>query len=389
MLTSDLGSWREEFPTISQEEIVHLNHCMVSPLPQRAIDARRECERKWQTAHPHPWDEWYDKIDEARERFADLINADTSEIAVVPSVTQAVSQIASAFNSDGGQEVVMTEMEFPSMWQFWDAQQRQRDVSVLVAESTNGRRITEDGYAEAITDDTDLVTTSHAFSATGGTMEPKAVADLVHDRGGYLFLDAYQSAGIVPIDVDEQDVDMLATGTTKFLVGGPGAAFLYVDSELITDLEPSTLGWFSSDERFEVEDPDYAEDATRFQLGTPPITNMYQVSAGLSVIQEVGVETINQAVGELTDHLITGAEERGFTTATPKDADLRTGIVNVKVEDYEGTCEKIVDDGFRLSYIESRVVDSGIRFSPHFYTTHEEIEAALDALEEHATPHSG
>lgn len=388
-MSSDLEAWRAKFPTIAQEDAIHLNHCMVSPLPQRAIDARRECERAWRTAHPHPWDEWYDKIDEARERFADVIKAEPSEIAAMPSVTQALSQVSSTFDYDGRKEVVMTEMEFPSTWQFWDAQQRHRDAVVQVAESPDGQRITADAYADAMTDDTVLVATSHAFSATGGLMDPKAVADLVHDRGGYLFLDAYQSAGITPIDVVQQDIDMLAAGTTKFLFGGPGVAFLYVDADLIADMEPSTLGWFGSEERFEVEDPDYAADATRFQLGTPPITNMYQASAGLSVVQEIGVETIHERVIEHTDHIITGAEERGFTVATPKDEDLRTAIVNVEVDDYEAACEKLVEDGFRVSYIESRVVDSGIRISPHFYTTSEEIEAVLDSLAEHATPYSG
>ena len=388
-MTCDLTEWRAEFPTIACETDVHLNHCMVSPLPQRGLDARRECERAWQTAHPHPWDEWYDSIDEARERFARLINASPDEIAVTPSVTQALARIASAIDFDGQKEILTTEMEFPSTWQLWEAQTRHRNARVRMAESRDGQRITTDAYADELTDDTVLVATSHAFSATGGLMDPKAVADLAHDRGAYLFLDAYQSTGVVPIDVKKQDIDMLATGTTKFLFGGPGVAFLYVDEEIIPELEPASLGWFSSEERFEVEHPEYASDATRFQLGTPPITNTYQASAGMSVVEEVGVETIHERIVEHTGHLIRGAEERGFSVATPKADDLRTAIVNVEVDDYEAACENIVEDGFRVSYIESRVVDSGIRFSPHFYTTSAEIEAALDSLATHATPYTG
>jgi selenocysteine lyase/cysteine desulfurase len=217
-------------------------------------------------------------------------------------------------------------------------------------------------------------------------MDPKPVADLVHDRGGYLFLDAYQSAGVVPIDVEKQDVDMLATGTTKFMFGGPGIAFLYVDLDVANELEPATFGWFGSDDKFEAEDPDYAEGASRFQLGTPQITNTYQAGAGLSVLQEVGIDTVHDRVIERTSQIIEGARDRGFTVATPDADDQRTGIVTIEVEDHEATFERMGDEGYMTSFIVSQLVDSGIRLSPHFYTTAEEVEAALEALAANAAP---
>lgn len=383
----DVERWRAEFPTVAKEDRVHFNHCMVSPLPERGIEARRECERTWIEAHPHPWFEWYDKIDEVKERFADLINASPAEVAVVPSVTDAIASVSSAFDyGPGNDEVVTTEMEFPTMWQFWQAQSQHRGAEIRMAESADGERVATDAYADVIGDDTALVCTSHAFSATGGLMDPKPVADLVHDRGGYLFLDAYQSMGVVPIDVQEQDVDMLATGTTKFLFGGPGIAFLYVDADVAAELEPAHFGWFGSDDKFEAEDPDYAEGASRFQLGTPQITNTYQAGAGLSILQEVGVDTVHDRVVERTNHIIEGARDRGFGVATPDADDRRTAIVTVKVENHEEAFERMGEDGFMTSFVASQLVDGGLRLSPHFYTTPDEVEAALDALAENATP---
>lgn len=94
-------------------------------------------------------------------------------------------------------------------------------------------------------------------------MDPKAVADVAHDRDSYLFLDAYRSLGVVPIDVQTRDIDILASGTLEFLFGGRGIAFPYVDEDIVTGLEPADLGWFSTDGKFEWEGPEYAADASR------------------------------------------------------------------------------------------------------------------------------
>lgn len=382
----DLDRWRSEFPMISERERVHLDNALVAPIPERGIEARREFERICIQV-PHPWWEWRDAIAEAKERFAGLINASPEEIAVLTSVTQSIAQLTSAIEYEPGDEIVTTELEFPTLLQFWEAQRRRRDVEIKLAKSPNEEFVPVEAYADVITDDTRLVCTSHAFSATGGLMDPKPVADLVHDRGGYFVLDAYQSLGIVPIDVEKQDIDILVTGVLKFLFGGPGIAFMYVDGDLISEFEPPSMGWFSTDYRFETESPEYAPDASRFQFGTPPIPNAYQASAGLSIIQEVGPETIYERVTEHTNHLIEGARRRGFDVSTPTDPDRRTGIVTIDVEDPEGVYETLSEDGFNVSRLGDDVgFVQGVRLSPHFYTTAEEIEAALDAVERHATP---
>jgi selenocysteine lyase/cysteine desulfurase len=196
-------------------------------------------------------------------------------------------------------------------------------------------------------------------------------------------LDAYQSVGIVPIDVKEQDIDMLTAGTLKFLMGGPGLAFLYVDNDVAAELEPANMGWFSVDDifGFETEQPQYAPGARRFEMGTPPAPNAYQASAGMSVIQEVGVETIRERIVDHTAHIIEGATDRGFSVQTPREDEHRGGVVNVQVADPETAAERLMDDGFCVS---TRA--GGVRLSPHFYTTDADVVAALDALETVATP---
>jgi len=377
-----VSDWRDEIPAISEYDRIHLNNCSASPLPERGREARRECERVWME-EPNPWETWLAKVNESKERFASLINADPSQIAVLSCATQALAQVASALDYDDRDEVVVSDLEFPTVPQFWHAQEQKRGARLRVAESEDGLRVSADAYADAMSDRTNLVCTAHAYSFTGGLMDPKAVADEVHDRGGYLFLDAYQSIGVVPIDVEEQDIDVLTAGTLKFLMGGPGIAFLYVDDDVAAELEPANMGWFSVDDifGFETEEPEYAPGARRFEMGTPPAPNAYQASAGMSIIQEVGTETIRERVLERTAQLIEGAIDRGFAVRTPLEDAHRGGVVNVQVQSPETAAQRLLDDGICIS---TRA--GGVRFSPHFYTTEADVDTALDALAEHATP---
>jgi len=377
-----VSDWRDEIPAISEYDRIHLNNCSASPLPERGREARRECERVWME-EPNPWETWLAKVNESKERFASLINADPSQIAVLSCATQALGQVASALDYDDRDEVVVSDLEFPTVPQFWHAQEQKRGARLRVAESEDGLRVSADAYADAMSDRTNLVCTAHAYSFTGGLMDPKAVADEVHDRGGYLFLDAYQSIGVVPIDVEEQDIDVLTAGTLKFLMGGPGIAFLYVDDDVAAELEPANMGWFSVDDifGFETEEPEYAPGARRFEMGTPPAPNAYQASAGMSIIQEVGTETIRERVLERTAQLIEGAIDRGFAVRTPLEDAHRGGVVNVQVQSPETAAQRLLDDGICIS---TRA--GGVRFSPHFYTTEADVDTALDALAEHATP---
>lgn len=377
----DIESWRASFPAIAEEGRVHLNNCSASPLPQRGIDARRECERVWVT-EGNPWETWLGKVEEAKARFAGLINADPADIAVLSSATHAFAQVASALSYEERPGVVVSDLEFPTTPQFWGAQER-RGADLGVADSPDGITVPASAYEAHIDDDTALVCTSHAYSFTGGLCPVEAVADAVHDAGGYLFLDAYQSLGVVPIDVTDQEIDMLVSGTLKFLLGGPGIAFLYVDPDVAAELEPTNLGWFGVDDvfGFETETPEYAPGGRRFEQGTPPATAAYQASAGMSVIEEVGVDRIRRRTRDHTSYLVTAARDRGFSVRTPTDPDRRGAVVNVQVADPAATEAALLDDGFNVSQR-----GGGVRLSPHFYNTAAELERAVDAIATHGRP---
>lgn len=379
-----IASYRAELPAVAEEGRVHLNNCSAGPIPDRGLEARRACEQVWIEA-ANPWDEWLETVDQARSRFAELIHAETEDVAVISCATDGLSQVASAFDYNGRDEVVLSDLEFPSIPQFWAAQE-QRGARRRWAESPDGKRVPTGRYEAAISGDTLLVCSAHAYSFTGGLMDVRAVADAVHDAGGYLFLDAYQSAGVVPIDVTEMDVDFLVSGTLKFLCGGPGIAFLYVDPDVAPDLEPASRGWFGVDDvfGFETRDPEPAARAGRFQSGTPPATAAYTASAGLSFVLDYGIMRIRDRVVEHTERLIDGLRSHGFTVRTPRKPDHRGGVVNVQVQEPAAAEHALLNRGFALS---TRA--GGLRLSPHFYNTAEEMDQAIDAIGAVASPDPG
>ncbi|SFL34788.1 Selenocysteine lyase/Cysteine desulfurase [Halogranum rubrum] len=370
-------AWRAEFPALAEEGRTHLNNCSASPIPYRGLAARRECERVW-VKSGNPWETWLAKVNQAKAQFAALINAEPEEIAVLSCATQAFAQVASALEYDERSDIVTSDLEYPTLPQFWRAQAK-RGATLRVANSVDGTVVPTDRYEAELSEETLMVCGSHAYSFTGGLMDVEAVADAVHEVGGYLFLDAYQSVGVVPIDVKAQKIDMLVAGTLKFLLGGPGISFLYVDHDLANELEPFNMGWFGVDDIFdgETENPQFADGARRFELGTPPAPNAYQASAGMDLIEEVGVDTVRERVVEYTQQLIDGAIDRGYDVHSPVDPDQRGGVVNVQVETPERIESSLLDAGFNVS---SRA--GGIRLSPHFYNTPEEMDAVLDAIVE-------
>lgn len=376
-----IDSWRSRFPEIAEGDRVHLNNCSVGPISEAALAASDRYLDVWQETMS-PWDEWLDEVDRAVENFARIINADIDEVAVMTSATQAIAGVASALEYDERDEVVSSTLDFPTVPHLWDAQQR-RGATLRLAEPGEEHYVPLEAYEAELSDRTQLVCTALAYPFTGGLVDVDGLADAVHDRGGYLFLDAYQATGVVPIDVKAQDIDMLTAGSLKFMLGGPGLAFLYVDRELANELEPTVRGWFGVEDRFDfpLREPAYAAGTRRFEHGTPPVPSAYTANPGMEILLEYGIDDVRDRVVELTDRLIDGVDQRGFAVATPHAAEQRGGVVNVQVRHPERTLETLHYKGYKASER-----NGGIRAGVHFYNTAEEIDSFVDALDEVATP---
>ncbi|HYK22287.1 MAG TPA: aminotransferase class V-fold PLP-dependent enzyme, partial [Pyrinomonadaceae bacterium] len=195
--------------------------------------------------------------------------------------------------------------------------------------------------------------------------------------GAMVVLDTYQSAGTVPFSVKQLNADFATGGSVKWLCGGPGAGYLYVRPDLQDKLEPKTTGWMAHEAPFAFDTSlRYATNITRFLHGSPAIPALYAAESGYRIINEIGVARIREKSMRQTNYLIALAEEAGFVVTSPKDAEQRGGTVTVAHEHAAAIAKELIRREFIIDYRPG----AGIRLSPHFYTTDEELKLAIEEM---------
>jgi selenocysteine lyase/cysteine desulfurase len=367
---------RHRFPIF--ERLVYINSCSQGALSDSVREAYSDYLRDWDEKGA-PWEYWVGKAEEARRAFAGLIGADPDEIAVTTSLSAGLSAIATGLRFARRSKIVLTDFEFPTVGQIWHAQEARGARVVHVSATSNGT-IPLERFERAIDDETSIVSITHVCYRNGSMIDVPGVARLAHDRGALLLLDAYQTIGSLPIDVRELDVDFLAAGTLKYLLGSAGLGFLYCRRELVERVWPTATGWFADQDIFQMDSTDYspASTASRFQSGTPPIPSIYAGVAGIEFMQEVGIEETRDHVLHLNAHLIAGVDELGGTVVTPRERDRHGALVCIASRDAEGLVAALGRWGIVTS---SR--DGNLRISAHCYNSLEDVDTVLEALARH------
>ena len=372
----DIAAWRKRIPLISSGTLVPMNNCSQAPQTDATRAAAERYLESWNTSGMD-WEAWMTEVALAKREFATLINASPDDIAVFSSVSEATSAVASALDFAGQRRrVVISEAEFPSIGHVWLAQQS-RGAEIAWAQVRAGE-IHPEAYDGLITDETALVSACHGYYLNGFLQDIAALAVRTHEHGALLYVDAYQTLGAVPVDVQALGVDFLASGNLKFLMGVPGIAFLYVRPEVVARFHPTVTGWFGRSDpfAFDVKKLDWSASASRFDSGTPPVINAYIARAGMEMLNEIGVAKIYEWNQVLTRRLIDGGRERGFARHATTDAAHKTTSTAF-----------VVDDSHSIEHtmrIDSGIIASArgpvIRLAPHFYSTTEDVDRALDAL---------
>jgi selenocysteine lyase/cysteine desulfurase len=324
------------------------------------------------------WDGWLAEVDAARAAFARVIGAAPDEIAVCSSVSEATSAVASALDFGGARrEIVASGGEFPTVGQVWLAQES-RGARVRWAPLRDGT-IAPSDYEPLLGNQTALVSACHGYYLNGFLQDIAAVAERTHHAGGLLFVDAYQTVGTRPIDVRALDVDFLAAGNLKFLMGVAGIAFLYVRAELIERLRPTLTGWFGRANPFAFDATllDWAATARRFDTGTPPLINAFIARAGMDLVLEAGLEAIGEWQQELARRLIEQGRARGLTLHGTADASRKTASTAFVVAD-----SRAAETAMRARGVIASARGPVIRLAPHFYNTMGDVDRALDVLAE-------
>ncbi len=362
---------RSRFPIFRRK--IYLNSCSQGALSDSVDAALRQYIATWHEGGS-PWDLWVEEYEAVRAQFARFIGAEASEVAVIPSASAGMNSIASAFDFTLRRKVVMGEFEFPTMGHVWLAQQR-RGAQIEFIAAREGR-LPAESYARAIDDQTAVVPLTHICFMNGFRSDVSEITRLAHAKGALVFMDDYQDCGTRPVDVKSLDVDFYVSGTLKYLLASSGVAFLYVRKNLIRSLIPTISGWFAQAQpfAFDVKHLDLAEDARRFEAGTPPIPNIYAAGAGIALLQEIGLENVSQQVCALAQALIQGARGLGIRVKTPLDS---VGpLVVLQSNNVDAVIAKLAEQNIVVSGRHD-----GLRISFHVHNTFDDVRQVLDALE--------
>jgi selenocysteine lyase/cysteine desulfurase len=312
-----------------------------------------------------------------RKTCARLINAETDEIAFVKSTAHGLSIVAEGLDWKTGDNLLIYEKEFPSNIFPW-LNLRRKGVEVKVIPSRDGRIVIED-IERLIDSKTRLLSLSSVQFSNGFRVDLKRVGELCKKSNVLLCVDAIQSLGVIPMDVMAFHIDFLSADAHKWLLGPEGIGIFYCRRELAERLDPPLIGWKSVQNEFDFDHPAFClkTDAQRFEEGSMNLMGIFGAGAAIELLFEVGINDVEGRVLGLGDVIIQEAEKRGYPILTPKVQAARGGNIT-----FSGNFDPTrMRDALREQGIMVNVRGGGLRVSPHFYNTEEELRAFFTALD--------
>ena len=373
--------WRDHFPIVGETTYL-VNHSL-GAMPVGVRDKLEAFANQWAERGVRAWSEgWWSSPMDVGDMVGEIMNAPAGSVVMHQNVSVIQSVIASAIDFSGGRnKVVYTDQNFPTVMYVWEAQ-RARGAKIEVVPS-DGVRVPTERLLEAIDEETAIVPISHVCYQTCFLQDAAAICARAREVGALVLLDTYQSLGTVPVDVQALGVDMICGGSVKWLCGGPGAGYLYVRPDLQDELEPTITGWAAHADPFAFEGGPqrYTKGIERFLHGSPAVAALLQASAGYEVVLEAGVERIREHSLLLTKDLREDLTERGFTINSPEDPTERGGTLAVGLAEDEDGAAFVQALAARDVLVDHRP-EMGLRVSPHFYTTSEELSAFAEHMSE-------
>jgi len=379
----DIQRIREQFPIIKSK--VFLNHAATSPLPLYSSKAMKDFVKgkvEAQSTMDGNLGPWQERIRNCRRLFSQLVGAKEQGVAYVPNTTFGLNLIAQMLPCKPGSNVVTNNLEYPSNVIAW-LKLEERGVEVHFIKNIDGK-IGLDQIEKAVNEKTVALTVGQVGWYHGFRHDLKAISEIAHGKGAYLVVDAIQSAGAMKIDVKREGIDFLACGSYKWLLGPPGAGFLFIREDLVDVLNPPLVGYGSIDpelaeknlfEYFDLYRLQYSKGIDKYEVAHINDLAYVGAEASMKLLLEYGMEVVEQRIREIGNYLVNQLVDAGYKLQTPLDEKERHAIVNFRVKDWEKTWKGLAEKGIIVS---PRM--GGIRVSPHFYNTREEIDRLMEAL---------
>ncbi len=374
--TPDLG---EEFP--QDPALCYLNHAAVAPWPRRASQAVQRFAEENLRSGARNYPDWLQVETRLRARLRRLLNAPaTADIALVKNTSEALSFVAFGLDWRAGEQIVISDQEFPSNRVVWEAL-RPRGVEVLCVSLDDPDP--EGALLAACGPRTRLVAISAVQYASGLRLDLPRLGAGCRERGVLLCVDAIQQLGAQPFDVQACDCAFAMADGHKWLLGPEGLGVFYCRADLREQLQLHEYGWHMLEHVGDYDRLDWqpARSARRFECGSPNMLGAMALEASLSLLEEVGLEQIAQSLEERVLQLQEGLQQMpGVRLHSPLNPARRAGILTFSLV---GEDHQVLFEHLRQQQIICAMRGGGIRFSPHFYTNPGIIERSLRVVSQY------
>ena len=356
--------------------LIYLNHAAVAPWPKRTAEAVRRFATENQHYGAQYYLEWMKVESNLRDQFSRLINASSADdIALLKNTSEALSFVAHGLKWSSGDNVVISDQEFPSNAIVWHSL---KDKGVEVREvSLSGDTSPEKALISAMDNKTRLLSISSVQYASGLRMNLSQLGVACKQKNILFCVDAIQSIGAIPFDVEAVNADFVMADTHKWMLGPEGVALFYTRPEVREQLNLHEFGWRMLEEtgNFAPSDWTITKTARRFECGSPNMLGIHGANASLSLILEIGLDTIEEELLKRSLYTIDCINKHdSLTLISSNKPDRIAGIVTFKSSkiDAQPLYEKLMKNNVICA-----ARGGGVRFSPHFYTSFDDIKAAV------------
>ena len=359
-------------------ECCYLNTGASGPSPRRVVEASADFERRHKLDSPCG-DGMYatarEAMEDARETVASFLGATPDEIALTRSTVESVNHVAMGLEFEPGDVVVRTDLEHPAGELPWSRLRDRYGIEIRGVATENGR-LDMDTLADAIAD-ARLVCLSSVTWNYGTELPISDVVEVAHEAGALVLVDAVQSVGQTDVDVDEWGADFVAASGHKWLLGPWGSGMLYVSSDVLPQLTPERIGYFSVEKdcpySLDTDAYRFRDSARRFELGTTAVSPYVALETAIETIEGVGLETVESRIQSLTDRLKDGLGDR---LVSPRDS--ASGLVTFDAEHPEQLVERLDEEDIRIRWLPD---PHACRASVHAFNTESDVDRLLSALD--------
>lgn len=371
----ELLKYRAEFPIL--EKYTYMISHSLGAMPRGVRERLREYADLWDHRGVLAWEDgWWEMPKKVGDLLGRILDAEPGSITIHQNVSMAESMIASCLTFTGPRnKVVYTDMNFPSVMYVWEARRR-FGARIHMVPSDDGITVDTQRLVDAIDEETLVVPISHVLFRSAFIQDIPAIMKKAEKVGAMVVLDCYQSAGTVPFSLKELGVHFAVGGSVKWLLGGPGAGYLYVRPDLQNRFEPAITGWAAHAHPFDFKTGpiDYADGIMRWMHGTPAVAPLYQCLPGYEMVQQIGVPAIRAKSMRQTARMIEKARALGLRVNSPLDPARRGGSVILDVPEGRRVCDELIRRKILVDYRPG----AGVRVAPHFYTTDEECDTVVE-----------